>query len=208
MSCELRAASCESAGATTGHNRGACSPELQPGNRRLETRSLRLLLPVFLLLALCGCGYHTAGRATLLPSELHSIAVPAFQNTTNTYHIEQVLTESVAREFLSRTRYRVVPAQEGADATLRGTVTSTSIAPVTYDSQTGRASTAMVTVSMKVSLVDSHGKVLYNNDRYTFREQYQISIDPSSFFQEEGPAMERLSRDFARTLVSNVLEAY
>lgn len=208
MSCGLRVASCESGIERSRRNRGASSRKSQPGIQKPETRNLKLFLPVFLLLALCGCGYHTAGHATLLPSELHSIAVPAFRNTTSTYHIEQVLTEAVAREFLSRTRYRVVPEQEGADATLRGTVTSTSIAPVTYDSQTGRASTAMVTVSMKVSLVDGHGKVLYNNDRYTFREQYQISIDPSSFFQEEGPAMDRLSRDFARTLVSNVLEAY
>jgi hypothetical protein len=41
-----------------------------------------------------------------------------------------------------------------------------------------------------------------------FREQYQVSQELSSFFEEDSPAMSRLSRDFAQTLVSNVLEGF
>jgi len=41
-----------------------------------------------------------------------------------------------------------------------------------------------------------------------FREQYQVSQELSSFFEEDSPALGRLSRDFAKTLVSNVLEGY
>lgn len=162
-----------------------------------------------LLLSGVGCGYHTAGHAARLPADLHTVAIPAFDNRTSTYRVEQVLTQAVVREFITRTRYRVVNVNGGsADAVLRGTVVSTNIAPVTYDSQTGRASSAVVTIGMKISLVDRHGKVLYENPSYSFREQYQISRELSSFFQEESPAIERLARDFARTLVSNVLEAY
>jgi hypothetical protein len=95
-----------------------------------------------------------------------------------------------------------------ADATLRGTVVSTELAPVTYDSRTGRASSGLVTVTMRVSLVDRKGKVLFENQNYQFREQYQISREITSFFEEESPAVDRLSRDFARTLVSNIVEAY
>jgi hypothetical protein len=87
-------------------------------------------------------------------------------------------------------------------------VLSTYTAPLTYDSQTGRASTVLVTVSMKVSLTDKQGKVLYQNPSYLFREQYQVSQEPSSFFEEDSPALERLSREFARTLVSNILEGF
>ncbi|MFB3814118.1 MAG: LPS assembly lipoprotein LptE [Terriglobales bacterium] len=160
-------------------------------------------------LALSACGYRTQGRAVRLPRDLQTVAIPAFENATNAYRVEQVLTEAVVREFISRTRYRVVNQDDGsADATLRGTVLSTYIAPVTYDSQTGRASTALVTVTMKVSLVDRKGRLLYDNPSYLFREQYQISREPASFFQEESPAIERLAREFARTLVNNVLEAY
>jgi len=61
---------------------------------------------------------------------------------------------------------------------------------------------------MKVSLVDSHGKVLFENPNYSFHDQYQISREITSFFEEESPAVDRLSQDFARTLVSNILEAF
>ena len=173
-------------------------------------RRLGASLGAFLLaLQLAGCGYHTAGHADRLPSSVHTIAIPAFVNQTQTYRVEQILTAAVVREFTTRTQYHIVNhLDEGADATLQGTVTATQVAPVTYDSKTGRASTGLVTVTMKVALVDRKGIVLFENQNYTFREQYQVSRELSSFFEEEAPAVDRMSRDFARTLVSNVLEAF
>ncbi len=169
---------------------------------------LAMIAAAVALLAACGCGYHTAGHGSQLPQAVKVIAVPAFKSETQTYRIENLLTEAVVREFNTRTRYRVVSDPKDADAILRGVVISTQTAPVTYDSQTGRASTALVTVTMKVTLMDKNSRVLYENQNYLFREQYQISREISSFFEEEGPALDRLSRDFARQLVSNVLEAY
>jgi outer membrane lipopolysaccharide assembly protein LptE/RlpB len=166
----------------------------------------------FLIAALCvisaGCGYHTAGRANLLPSDLRTIAVPAFVNQTQTYKIEQTLTAAVVQEFTTRTKYRITSDSSSADATLRGTVLSTSTSPLTYDSKTGRAATVLVLVSMNVSLTDHQGRMLYQNPSYIFREQYQISQELSSFFEEDSPAFQRLSHEFARTLVSNILEAF
>jgi len=95
-----------------------------------------------------------------------------------------------------------------ADATLRGTVLSTSTTPLTYDSHTGRAASALVVISMQVSLLDRQGKVLYQNPSYLFREQYEVSRDLTNFFEEDSPAFRRLSRDFAQTLVSNILEGF
>ena len=161
------------------------------------------------LFALCtGCGYHTAGHASLLPSDLTTIAVPAFRNQTQTYKIEQTLTSAVIQEFTTRTKYRITADLSSADAILHGTVLSTFTTPLTYDTQTGRAATVLVIVSMNVSLADRQGRVLYQNPSYVFREQYQISEDLSTFFEEDSPAFKRLSHDFARTLVSNVLEAF
>ncbi len=161
------------------------------------------------MLALAGCGYHVAGRATRLPQAVHTIAVPVFVNQTHTYRIEQVLTSAVVREFGTRTRYRILtgPAPE-ADAVLHGTVVSASTSPLTYDATTGRASTVLVTVNLKVELVGRNGTPLYQNPNYTFREQYQVSREIASFFEEESPAMDRLARDFARTLVSSILEGF
>lgn len=178
--------------------------------RRTAKSELALVASTILAftLAASSCGYHTAGKAVRIPPYVKTLAVPAFVNQTQTYRIEAMLTEAVVREFNTRTHYRIVSDPNGADAVLRGWVTGTQLAPLTYDSNTGRASSALVTVNMRVVLTDSNGKILYENSNYTYREQYQVSRELSSFFEEQGPAMQRLSTDFARTLVSNVLEMY
>lgn len=170
-------------------------------------RMLQLSLASIVLLA--GCGYHTAGHVTRLPASVRTIAVPIFVNQTQTYHIEQVLTRDVVREFLSRSKYRISnDLGDSADAVLKGTVISAQSSPLTYDAQTGRISSAIVTVAMKVSLIDHTGHVLFENQNYTFRQQYQVSPEVQSFFEEETPALQRMSQDFARTLVSDILEAF
>jgi outer membrane lipopolysaccharide assembly protein LptE/RlpB len=169
----------------------------------------RVLAFLALLLALPSCGYHTAGHAAQLPDNVKTIAIPAFKNETLTYRIEQMLTASVVREFTTRTRYRILNNDgDDADATLRGTVLSTSATPLAYDTATGQAASVLIVVSMRVSLTDRSGKVLYQNPSYVFREQYEVSQDLSSFFEEDSPAFRRLSQDFARTLVSNILEGF
>lgn len=155
-----------------------------------------------------GCGYHTAGRANLLPADLRVMAIPAFVNQTQTYKIEQMLTAAVVQEFTTRTNYHIISDPKSADATLRGTVTAAVTTPLTYDSTTGRASTVLVVVSMTVVLTDGKGRIIYQNPSYVFREQYQVSQELSTFFDEGSPAFRRLSSEFARTLVSNVLEAF
>src|SRR6266705_3437496 len=118
-----------------------------------------------LLVCLCatGCGYHTAGHSNLLPSDLRTLAVPAFVNQTQTYKIEQTLTAAVVQEFTTRTKYHITSDPTSADASLRGTVLSSYTTPLTYDSQTGRASSVLVIVSLKVALTDRQGRVLYQN---------------------------------------------
>jgi outer membrane lipopolysaccharide assembly protein LptE/RlpB len=169
------------------------------------------LAACFALLCLLatGCGYHTAGHIVTIPDNVHTIAIPAFTNTSSTFRVEQMLTAAVVHEFTLRTRYKIAydPAQ-GADATLRGTVTGTSVLPTTYDSQTGRANTVQIAVSMSVTLTDSSGKVLYQNPTYYFRDNYEVAQDLNSFFQEDTAALRRVSREFARSLVSNILEGY
>ena len=177
-----------------------------PSGRKPARNLLSFL--AFLLLG-AGCGYHTVGHSVQLPANVKTIAIPTFKNETNTYRIEQMLTNSVVREFTTRTHYQVLnDASDAADATLRGTVLSTSASPLTYNSATGQAASVLIVVSMKVSLSDAHGKVLYQNPSYLFREQYEVSQDLASFFEEDSPAFRRLSQDFARTLVSNILEDY
>jgi outer membrane lipopolysaccharide assembly protein LptE/RlpB len=175
---------------------------------RLRAKGTMLGL-VFASLVNVGCGYHTAGHVVTLPETVKTLAIPAFLNQSQTYRIEQTLTSAVIREFTTRTHYQILnESSDAADATLHGTVLTTSTSPLTYDSKTGRAESILVIVSVRVSLVDRQGKILFQNPLYVFREQYQVSQEPSSFFEEDSPAMGRLSRDFAQTLVSSVLEGF
>ncbi|MGA8766639.1 MAG: LptE family protein [Candidatus Acidiferrales bacterium] len=160
-------------------------------------------------LAAAGCGYHVAVHASQLPSEWKDIAVPAFKNDTTRYRIEQRFTQAVIREFITRTKYRVVQDPQSADAVLHGEVLSIETSPVLFEATTGQVTTMLVTVHTKVELIDNKTeKPVYKNDDMVFRDEYQISTDLNSFFEEQDPALERMSRDLASHLVSNVLENF
>jgi outer membrane lipopolysaccharide assembly protein LptE/RlpB len=160
-------------------------------------------------LAAAGCGYHVAGHSSQLPSEWKDIAVPAFKNDTTRYRIEQRFTQAVIREFITRTKYRVVQDTQSADAVLHGEVLSIETSPVLFEATTGQVTTMLVTVHTKVELIDNKTeKPVYKNDDMVFRDEYQISTDLNSFFEEQDPALERMSRDLASHLVSNVMENF
>jgi len=159
------------------------------------------------LLGLSGCGYHTLGAATHLPPDLKTLSVPVFATHTEAYHTEMVMTDAVIREFATRTRFRITPAENpDADAVLHGTILKESVAPLTYNSSTQQSSSFLITIQASVTLNGRDGKILYQNNNYVFREQYQSTTDLSTFIQENPAAIDRLSRAFARQLVADVLE--
>ena len=160
-------------------------------------------------MACVSCGYHVAGRADRLPPDVRSIAIPIFTNSSNQYRIEQKVSAAITREFIERTKYQVIADPAGADAVLKGEIKDVRAGVVAYDLTTGRATTMQVQVLAEVDLVDQHTKkVLFSNHSYTFREEYQISQNPSTLFEEQDPALDRLSRDLARTLVTSILENF
>lgn len=174
-------------------------------------RGAHALLPLAVALALAGagCGYRVVGRRGNLPKTWHTIAVPIFANHTLHYRLEQMFTQAVVRELEARTSYRVVPEPAQADAVLLGDMTSIEAVPVLFDASTGRATTMLVTVQAKVRLEDrATKKVIYRNDRLVFRDEYELSTNPNSFFEEENPALGRMARDFASRVVSDILENF
>ena len=161
------------------------------------------------LFLLTGCGYHTAGSAAHLPNTVHTLAVPVFQNATQSYHTEVAFTQAVIKEFSSRTPYHTIPGNDpDADATLNGTITSYQVVPLTYNSQTGQSSSFLVTIRARVALTDRNHKSLYQNSSYLFRQQYETTEDLVTFIQEDPAAIDRLSRDFAHAVVSDILESF
>ncbi len=170
------------------------------------SRSAALLaLPILL----AGCGYHTAGKTDLMPKTLHSIAVPAFGNVTIRYRLADRLPADIAREFISRTRYKVVADPKDADAVLSGALVNFVSFPTTYDPVTSRATSVQAIVNLQLTLTErSTGKVLFKRPNMEIRQQYNISENPTTYFDESGPAMDRLARDVARSVVSAVLENF
>jgi outer membrane lipopolysaccharide assembly protein LptE/RlpB len=170
------------------------------------------LIAALLLIAsasITGCGYHVAGRAGNLPAEWTTIAVPAFKNDTTRYRIEQRFTAAVIRQFVQRTKYRIVQDPANADAVLHGEVVSIETDPMLFNATTGQVTMMLVTVHTKVQLIGAKDeKPVYENNDMVYRDEYQISSDVQSFFEEQDPALERMSRDFASQLVSNVLETF
>ena len=170
----------------------------------------RIPWPTFVLAAaLSGCGYHVAGRGGSLPQTIHVIAVPALENKTTSYRIEQKLTSATVHEFLAKTPYKVVSNPEAGDAVLRGKVLSLEAVPLLFDTKTGRATTMLVTVKCEVTLTQTETqKVLYHTDNFVLRNEYEISTDVTTFFEEQDPALDRLAQDFAARLVAAVTENY
>src|SRR3984957_19012155 len=161
------------------------------------------------LFSLAGCGYHTLGAATHLPPNIKTLAVPVFVTRTEASGTEQALTEAVIREFTTRTRFRVTADAGGdADAVLHGTILKQTTTPLTYNAATQQSSSFVITIVASVTLTAHDGKILYENNNYVFREQYQSSTNLPTFIQEGPAAVKRLSSQFARQLVADVLEGF
>jgi outer membrane lipopolysaccharide assembly protein LptE/RlpB len=182
------------------------------GERSRKTLAVAMFA---LSLTVAGCGYHVAGRSDALPKTIHVIAVPALENKTTSYRIEQRLTTATVHELLAKTAYKVVSDPANGDAVLRGKVLSLEAVPLLFDTATGRATAMLVTLKCEITFEEREtGKVLYHTDNFVFRSQYEISTDPGNpnsvknFFEEQDPALDRMAQDFAARLVAAVIENY
>ena len=162
----------------------------------------------------CGCGYALAGQGTFLPDYIRTIGVPLFENDTTVFEIEQSLTQQVRSEFIGRGRYRVVAADTGVDALLTGAIRRVTIAPATFTAQQ-QASRYIFTVQADIEFRDlTTGEVLWENQSLSFSDEYDVAsggggaVDATLFFGQQSNAVQRVARDFARTVVSSILEAF
>jgi len=156
-----------------------------------------------------GCGYHMAGKSEIMPPAIHTIAITPFANRTIQYKLAQRLPADITREFISRTRYKIVTDPKTADAVLDGAVLNFVSYPVIADQSSGRATVVQCSAYLKVTLTErATGKVLFTRPSFEARERYEISVDPQSYFDESGAGIERLGRDVARDVVTSILEKF
>jgi hypothetical protein len=143
-----------------------------------------------------------------LPSRIKTVAVPAFQNNALRYKIESRFTEAVVNELIHRGRgLKVQGSREGADAVIEGVIKSFSYSGVLLDDR-GRARIFEVTIEAAVTVRDQiENRVLYDNQNFVFRGEFEFANDPRNFFNEEDPAVERMARNFAESIVSTLTNA-
>ena len=173
-------------------------------------RTMRTLLCV--LCVLCGgvfwsgCGYALAGRGSTLPASVKTIGIPIFTNRTTVFNLETTLTMKVRSEFIGRGKYDIIPEANAVDALLTGEVMSVSIQPASINANQ-LASRYAITMVAKVELRDTKtNMVLWDNPSLVFRQEYdasgsQSAVDPAAFFGQDTNALDRLSTDFAKSIV-------
>ena len=177
----------------------------------------RQLLLGFAAAGATACGYSLAGRGSFLPDYIRTIGIPLFENRTPFVTIEQLFTEKVRVEFQSRGRYAVQPSEAGADAVVRGEIIGISPTPVAFGAQQ-LATRYRFTVTVGVKMEDlTQKKMLWENPALSFSDEYELqnrlavgdaSAQGAAFLSQERALLERLSTDFARSVVSSILEAF
>jgi hypothetical protein len=184
------------------------------GQQAISRRELLRALPILAAsVGAASCGYALAGRGSFLPAYIKTLGIPMFGNATPYQSVEQYFTQKVRLEFQSSRRYTVVPTDEGVDGVVRGEIQSLSLQPIAVNDQQ-LASRTRVTVMVKVKFDDvKEGKTLWENPALSFSDEYELANpssgqDVSAFVGNDRVAMDRLSTDFARTVVSAILEAF
>ena len=170
-------------------------------------------------LASSSCGYALAGHGSFLPDYIKTIGIPAFRILTSYFDIAQIPTDKVRTEFIGRGHYQIVPEATGADAVLVGVITGISIVPTAFGQQQ-QASRYTITMTANIELRDAQkNTVLWSNPAVIVRDDYDAAgtvstgpttaaVDPAAFFNQESNAVQRVSTEFARTVVSAILEAF
>jgi hypothetical protein len=143
-----------------------------------------------------------------LPKNVRTIAVPAFQAEPRglRYRVESRFTDAVSREVIRRGNgLRVQGTRTGADAVIEGTIRDFGFSGVLLD-RDGRARVYEVTIVAAVTIRDlKNDRILYDNQNFVFRDSFEFSEDPRSYFNEEDPAVERIARSFAESVVSAIV---
>jgi len=176
-------------------------------------RFLKIAVTVVLAAHTAACGYTLAGRGSFLPAYIKTVGIPEFTNATPYFEVEQLFTDKIRSELIGRGKYQVLPQQTGVDALLRGSIANMTILPANFNQQQ-QATRFVITITTSIELVDLRtNKNIWENPRMVFREEYDLPADlqvgdPSAFFGQSSNALQRVATDFARTVISSILEAF
>jgi hypothetical protein len=186
-------------------------PTTSPPPRAARRARLLAVLAGLAALAGAGCGYRLAGTGSVhsvIPPGTETIAIPLVDNETNRPEIAQRITEALINEFVVRGRYRAVPEELGAQVVLDGVVLSFRTNPISF-SPGGRSERSEVVITARMRLVQAvPEKVLWSRDNFVFTQQYDIPSVPNAPVDQVIVATDQIARDFARAVVTAILEGF
>lgn len=172
----------------------------------------RLAAALFLALAGTTCGYALVGKGVTTDASIRKIGVPMFRDRTGKAGLDQKVTQKVIEELLKRGRFDVVQQPTEVDAVVDGELTAYFVVPIGFSDEGGtrtQPNRYSVTLTARIRYAKTGStEALWENDAFAFREEYDVSEDPSAFFHQEEQALDRLSAQFARSLVAAMLEAF
>ncbi len=176
---------------------------------RLRPRAIAARALLFALAALpLACGYALVGRGTNIPDNIHRVYLAPLENATRRSEVEQILTRALAEELVTRRRFTLVNDEGQSEAVLAGKVVGFDATPLTFDDQ-GRATEYQITITASMAFRDrAADKMLWENDRYIYKESYQVDPSEQRYFDREKIAIEEAAGRFARTVVIDLLEGF
>lgn len=192
---------------------------MQANFRNPGTGRRRAVLGMFALVGalglgvLSGCGYSLVGRAANIPEDIERVYVATFENRTARSQVEQLLTRAIIDELVTRQRFEVLTSPASADAEIQGAVVGYGATPVGFD-EDGRANEYEISFIAQVIFqripadAEAEPEVIWRNDRYQFRQPYEIPDGAEDYFDQEDQAIEEVAQRFAETMVSDLLEGF
>ena len=159
-----------------------------------------------------GCGYSLAGRGSFLPAYIKRIGIPQFTNQTAVFELDRQVTERVRSEFIGRGKWTVVPEATGVDGLVTGVISSVTLTPVAFNTAQ-QATRYVLALTAAVEFKDMRtNTVLWSNPSMQYREEFALNptsaLDTATFLGQDVNARERMANEFARALVSSILEAF
>lgn len=172
----------------------------------------RRIALVVLLGTLAGCGYSLEGRGITTDPSVKRIGVPLFRDQTGRVDLDARVTEQVIGELLKRGRFTVVKEATGVDAVVIGEILAFDVVPINFTAsgEVTEATRYAITLTAKVTYRKvGQTEPIWENSRFSFRDEYDLDDSNSqNFFDQEELSVERLAEQFARSLVSTMLEAF
>lgn len=173
----------------------------------------RLLIPLVLAVGLASlslsCGYNLTSKGSNLPAHVKTIGVPPFRNQTTRPELGQRITENIIQALVNRGKYKVTTETRGVDAVLSGSVISWTTKPVGLSDENDEPEAVTVTLEASVTFDDRKlGRVTWQEDRYRFSSEYDVQGDAEEYFDTELGAVEEVAEDFARAVVSAILQGF